>query len=62
MNIMPEVVFKGSDGVLSMDYASAAFAIGASLIKPVSEHELKIKELECKVQELENELKLLKSA
>lgn len=62
MNILPEVVFKGSDGVLSMDYASAAFAIGASLIKPVSEHELKIKELECKVQELENELKLLKSA
>ena len=62
MKVLPEVVFQGSDGVLSMDYGCAAFAIGASLIKPVSEHELKIKELECKVKELENELKLLKRA
>lgn len=62
MNIMPEVVFKGSDGVLSMDYASAAFAIGASLIKPVSEHEHRIAALERENELLKEEIRNLKSA
>ena len=53
MQVLPEVVYRTSDDKLTMDYGSAAFYIGASLIKPVIElwdvkdnHEKRIVELE----------------
>ena len=53
MQVLPEVVHKTNDDKLTMDYGSAAFYIGASLIKPVIElwdvkdnHEKRIVELE----------------
>ena len=62
MKVLPEVVFKGNDGVLSMDYASAAFVMAASLIKPVSEHERRIANLERENALLKEEIRNLKSA
>lgn len=62
MKVLPEVVFKGSDGVLSMDYASAAFVMAASLIKPMTEHERRIANLERENALLKEEIRNLKSA
>lgn len=62
MKVLPEVVFKGSDGVLSMDYASASFVMAASLTKHVSEHERKIANLERENALLKEEIRNLKSA
>lgn len=61
MGVLPEVVFRGGDGVLSMDYGCAAFAIGASLIKPVSEHERRIAALERENKKLKDEINGLKN-
>lgn len=51
--IIPEVIYQTPDDKLTMDYGSAAFYVGASLIKPVVElweakdnHEKRIAELE----------------
>lgn len=46
MQVLPEVVHRTSDDKLTMDYSSAAFYIGASLIKPVIDHERRIADLE----------------
>lgn len=53
MQVLPEVVYRTKDDKLTMDYGSAAFYVGASLIKPVVElweakdnHEKRIAELE----------------
>lgn len=62
MKVLPEVVFKGSDGVLSMDYASASFVMAASLTKHVSEHERKIANLERENALLKEEIERLKRA
>jgi hypothetical protein len=53
--ILPEVVYETVNKELTVDYGSAAFYIGASLIKPVIDHEKRIKELETRVESLENE-------
>lgn len=58
--VMPEVVRRTKDGVLTMDYACAAFAMSASLIQPVSEHERRIGELERENIALRKELELLR--
>ena len=62
MKVLPEVVFKGSDGVLSMDYASASFVMAASLIQPMTEHERRIANLERENVLLKKEIERLKSA
>jgi len=62
MKVLPEVVYKTEGGVLTMDYGNAAFAIAASLINPIVEHERNIKFLQLRVRELEEEIKRLKSA
>lgn len=62
MKVLPEVVFKGSDGVLSMDYASTAFVMAASLIQPMTEHERRIANLERENALLKEEIRNLKSA
>lgn len=58
--VMPEVVRRTKDGVLTMDYACAAFAMSASLIQPVSEHERRIGEMERENIALRKELELLR--
>lgn len=55
--VLPEVIYTTSDGTLTMDYGNAGFAIASSLIKPVVDHETKIRMLEVRVKELEEELK-----
>lgn len=62
MKVLPEVVFKGRDGVLSMDYASAAFVMTASLIQPMTEHDRRIANLERENALLKEEIRNLKSA
>lgn len=44
-----------------MDYGNAGFAIAASLIKPVVDHEEKIRQLQKRVSELEQELNRLRA-
>lgn len=44
--ILPEVVYETANKELTVDYGSAAFYVGASLIKPVIDHEKRIAELE----------------
>jgi len=51
--IIPEVIYE-NDGYLTMDYGNAGFVIGTSLIKPVVDHEKRIKELEEEVYRLNN--------
>lgn len=60
--VLPEVVYKTSEGVLTMDYGNAAFAVAASLIKPVVDHEKRIAILEEENMKLKQEVERLKSA
>ena len=60
--VLPEVVYKTSDGVLTMDYGNAAFAVASSLIKPVVDHEKRIAMLEEENKQLRQEVERLKSA
>jgi hypothetical protein len=60
--VLPEVVYKTSDGILTMDYGNAAFAVASSLIKPVVDHEKRIAMLEEENKQLRLELERLKSA
>ena len=60
MEVLPEVIYKTSDGILTMDYGNAAFAIAASLINPVCEHERRISELERENKELKREIERMK--
>ena len=59
--VLPEVVYRTPDGILTMDYGNAAFAIASSLIKPMIEHESEIVSLKRKVRELEEEVKRLRA-
>lgn len=61
MKVLPEVVYKTSDGTLTMDYGNAAFAIASSLINPVINHEERIALLEEENKQLRQELERLKS-
>ena len=59
--VLPEVIYKtGEDDTLTMDYGNAAFAIAASLIKPVVSHEQRIKMLEEENERLKREIEQLK--
>lgn len=60
--VLPEVVYKTSEGVLTMDYGNAAFAIASSLIKPIINHEERIALLEEENKQLRAEIQRLKSA
>lgn len=60
--VLPEVVYSTSDGILTMDYGSAAFAVASSLIKPVIDHEKRIAMLEEENKELRNEIERLKAS
>ena len=60
--VLPEVVYSTSDGILTMDYGNAAFAVASSLIKPVIDHEKRIAMLEAENKQLRQEVERLKSA
>ena len=60
MKVLPEVIYKTDDDTLTMDYGNAAFAIAASLIKPVINHEQRIKVLEEENEQLKREIEQLK--
>jgi hypothetical protein len=60
--VLPEVVYKASDGILTMDYGNAAFAVASSLIKPVIDHEKRIAMLQERIVELGQEVERLKRA
>ena len=61
MKVLPEVIYKtGEDDTLTMDYGNAAFAISASLIKPVVNHEERIRLLEEENKRLKEEIEQLK--
>ena len=59
MKVLPEVVIKTNDNILTMDYGNAGFAIAASLIKPVVDHEERIRRLERENRELKEQVKRL---
>ena len=59
--VLPEVVYKTKEGILTMDYGNAGFAIAASLIKPVIDHEQRIKALEKENELLKQELNRLRA-
>ena len=58
--VLPEVVYKTHDGILTMDYGNAGFAIASSLINPVISHEARIAMLEEEVKRLREENEQLK--
>ena len=60
--VLPEVVYSTSDGILTMDYGNAAFAVASSLIQPVVNHEKRIAILEEENKQLRQEVERLKSA
>lgn len=57
--VLPEVIYKTSDGTLTMDYGNAGFAVASSLIKPVVDHEARIAALEKENKELKEQLNRL---
>lgn len=62
MQMLPEVIYRTSDDKLTMDYGSAAFYIGTSLIKPVIDHERRISDLERENKQLKQQLERLSAA
>lgn len=60
--LLPEVVTQGSDGLLSMDYASAALVSVINVAQVVSNHERRILDLEAENRRLKAELEQLKAA
>lgn len=60
-NVLPEVIYTTADGTLTMDYGNAGFAIASSLIKPVVDHEERIKVLERENEMLKQELNRLRA-
>lgn len=59
--VVPEVVYSTND-FLTMDYGNAGFYVAASLIKPVVNHEQRIKILERENKALRDEINQLKQA
>ena len=62
IKVLPEAIYHTSDGTMTMDYGSAAFYVGASLIKPVIDHEKRIADLERENAELKREVQQLRLA
>lgn len=60
--VLPEVVYSTSDGILTMDYGNAAFAVASSLIQPVVDHEKRIAMLEEENKQLRLEVERLKAS
>ena len=60
MRVLPEVIRKTKDGILTMDYACASYAVATSLVIPVAEHEKRVGQLERELAELREELNRLK--
>ena len=54
--ILPKVITKGADNILSMDYAATAIASVVSVARDVVEHDRKIKKLEAEIAALQAEL------
>lgn len=59
--VVPEVVYSAND-FLTMDYGNAGFYVAASLIKPVIDHELRIKILEQENKALREEINQLRQS
>lgn len=59
--VVPEVVYSAND-FFTMDYGNAGFYVAASLIKPVINHEQRIKILEQENKALRDEINQLKQA
>lgn len=57
--VLPEVVQRGWDNTLRMNYVDASFYIGASLIAPVLDHDRRIAQLEKENAELKQKLNQL---
>lgn len=60
--ILPNSVVTSPDGYLAMDYGAVALASAVSVARKVVDHELRIKQLQDRVIELEKELEQLKAA
>ena len=58
-SVIPEVIYRSND-YLTMDYGNAGFYVAASLIKPVVDHEQRIKVLESENKALREEIRQLK--
>ena len=59
--VVPEVVYSAND-FLTMDYGNAGFYVAASLIKPVLDHEQRIKILEQENKTLREEINQLRQS
>lgn len=59
--VVPEVVYSAND-FLTMDYGNAGFYVAASLIKPVIDHEQRIKILEQENKALREEINQLRQS
>ena len=59
--VVPEVVYSAND-FLTMDYGNAGFYVAASLIKPVLNHEHRIKQLEQENKVLHEEINQLRQS
>ena len=58
--VLPEAVRETPEGILTMDYPVASFAVASSLVKPVTNHEERIAELERENKQLREELEMIK--
>lgn len=58
--VLPEAVRETPEGILTMDYPVASFAVASSLVKPVTDHEERIAELERDNKQLREELEMIK--
>ena len=56
--LLPEVISTDKDGILSMNYANAAWIVGTSLTPYVTKHEAEIAELKARIKELKDKLNL----
>lgn len=58
--VLPEVIYETNEGILTMDYANAGFAVAASLVEPVVAHDDEIKALKKEVETLKRIIEQLK--
>lgn len=61
-DVLPEAIYRTPNNELTMDYGSAAFYIGTSLIKPVVDHERRIADLERENKLLKQQIEQLRVA
>lgn len=60
--VIPEVVHEQEDGTFTMEYANAAFAMVASLVKHVEQNQKRIAELEKELEVLKNRLEYVEGS